>query len=72
MPMTDVPLRLDATIAQALKVRSTMEHRSVDAIVADALREYTSSHPVARERMLALVRAIAQEDASLLNALRDA
>ncbi len=41
-------------------------------IIADALREYSLAHPISREDALAKVRAIANDDASLLKALAEA
>jgi hypothetical protein len=67
-----IAVRVDEATAEQLKLRATIERRSVNEIVGEAIREYSKSHPVSRERMLEMVRAIAREDASLLKALADA
>lgn len=72
MASKQLPLRLDEQTAEQLKLRSTIEKRSMNEIVGDAIREYATAHPVPREELLALVRSIAKEDASLLKALADA
>jgi hypothetical protein len=72
MAMKQIALRVDEVIAEQLKLRATIEHRPVNDIINAAIREYSQSHPVAREDMLTLVRAIAKEDAALLKALADA
>lgn len=71
MSTKQIPIRLDAETADQLKLRSTIEKRSMNEIVGEAIREYSKTHPVSREDMLALVRAIAKEDASLLQALAE-
>jgi hypothetical protein len=71
MALKQIGLRLDEATAEQLKLRATLEHRSVNDIIGDAIREYSKSHPVPRERMLEMVRAIMKEDASLLKALAD-
>jgi hypothetical protein len=72
MAVKQIAVRLDEATAEQLKLRATIEHRSVNDIVGEAIREYAKSHPVPRERMLEMVRAIVKEDASLLKALADA
>jgi|HubBroStandDraft_1064217.scaffolds.fasta_scaffold213344_2 plasmid stability protein len=72
MSPRQVALRLDDEVAEQLKLRAAVEHRSVNEIIGEAIREYTKSHPIPRERMLEMVRAIVKEDASLLQALADA
>lgn len=72
MAVKQIAVRLDEAVAEQLKLRATLEHRSVNDIIGEAIREYAKSHPVSREHMLAMVRAIAKEDASLLKALADA
>lgn len=67
-----IPIRLDEKTAEQLRLRSAVERRSMNEIVGEAVREYSRAHPISRERMLELVRAIAEEDATLLEALRDA
>ena len=69
MALKQINIRVDEETAAQLKLRSTIENRSVNEIVGESLREYSKNHPVSREDMLALVRAIAKEDASLLKAL---
>ena len=71
MSTKQIPIRLDAETADQLKLRSTIERRSMNEIVGEAIREYSKTHPVSREDMLSLVRAIAKEDASLLKALAE-
>jgi len=71
MPVKQIPIRVDVDVIERLKIRSTIEGRSVNEIVNEAIREYTKSHPVSREAMLKLVRAIAREDASILKALAE-
>ena len=72
MATKQIPIRLNEEEAQQLRLRATIEGRSMNEIVGEALREYRATHPIPREQMLALVRAIAKEDASLLKALADA
>jgi hypothetical protein len=67
-----ISLRLDEETARQLKVRSTIEGRSINEIVNTAIAEYAESYPVSREDMLALVRVIAKEDAAILEALAKA
>ncbi len=67
-----VPFRTDEATAAQLKFRASIEDRSVNDIIGDAIREYSKSHPVPREKMLELVRGVAQDDAALLKALADA
>ena len=71
MAVKQVPVRLDAAVAEQLKLRAVIERRPVNEIIAEAIQEYSRSHPVSRERMLEMVRAIAKEDAALLRALAD-
>jgi len=71
MATKQIPIRLDEETAAQLKLRSTIEKRSMNEIVRQAIREYSKTHPVPREEMLALVRAITKEDASLLEALSE-
>jgi hypothetical protein len=66
-----IPIRLDEATAEQLRLRSTIEKRSMNEIVGEAIREYSRAHPIPREEMLALVRAIAREDADLLRALAE-
>lgn len=70
--MRQISLRLDESVAEQLKLRASIERRSVNEIIAEAIKEYSKAHPVSREAMLTLVRAIVKEDASLLKALADA
>ncbi len=72
MALKQLNIRVDEETAAQLKLRSTIEKRSVNEIVGESLREYSKRHPVSRADMLALVRAIAKEDASILKALADA
>lgn len=72
MALKQLNIRVDEAMAEQLKLRSTIEKRSVNEIVGESLREYSRAHPVSREDMLTLVRAIAKEDASLLKALEQA
>lgn len=72
MAVKQVAVRLDTAVAQELKVRAAIEGRSVNEIVNEAIRAYSSTHPVPRERMLAMVRSVAREDEALLRALADA
>jgi len=72
MAAKQIALRVDKSVAEQLKLRAAIERRSVNDIVNTAIREYANSHPVSRDDMLALVRAIVKEDASLLKALADA
>jgi hypothetical protein len=72
MPMKQLNIRVDEHVAEQLKLRSTIEKRSINEIVGASLLEYSKTHPVSREDMLAMVRAIAKEDASLLKALAEA
>jgi hypothetical protein len=72
MAMKQVAVRLEASEHDALKLRSSIERRSINDIVTDAIREYSQRHPISRADMLAMVRSIAKEDASLLKALADA
>lgn len=71
MASRQIALRVDEQVADKLKLRSTIERRSVNEIITAAIAEYEKTHPVSREDMLALVRAIAKEDASLLKALAE-
>ncbi len=71
MANKQVSLRLEKAEHESLKLRSAIERRPVNEIITDAIREYSRSHPIPREDMLAMVRAIAKEDASLLKALAD-
>lgn len=72
MALKQIPIRFDEELAEQLRLRSTVEHRSMNDIVVQAVREYTTKHPISREKMLELVRAIAREDKALLKALADA
>ncbi len=72
MAVKQIAVRIDQATAEQLRLRATIERRSVNEIVGEAIREYSKSHPVSREHMLAMVRAIAKDDASLLKALADA
>jgi len=72
MAQKQLNIRVDEATAAQLKLRSAIEKRSVNEIVGASLREYAKSHPVSRERMLELVRAIAKEDATILKALAEA
>ncbi len=72
MATKQIAIRVDAATSEQLKARASIEHRSVNAIVGDAIREYASAHPVSRAQMLALVRGIVKEDAALLKALAEA
>lgn len=71
MAVKQIPIRVDLEVIEQLKIRSTIEGRSVNEIVNEAIREYTKSHPVSREAMLKMVRAIARDDASILEALAE-
>ena len=44
----------------------------MNEIVGEAIREYAIAHPISRDDMLALARAIAHDDAALLDALAKA
>ena len=72
MAAKQIAIRIDEATVQQLKLRAAIERRSVNEIVGEAIREYSKSHPVSREHILAMVRAIAKDDASLLKALADA
>ena len=72
MAAKQLAVRVDEATAEQLKLRASIERRSVNDIIGEAIREYTKSHPVSREQMLSMVRAIVKEDASLLKALADA
>ena len=72
MARKQINVRVDERTAEQLKLRSTIEKRSINEIIGESLREYTTAHPISREAMLAMVRAIAKEDATLLKALADA
>jgi hypothetical protein len=72
MAVKQIAVRVDEATAAQLKLRATIEHRSVNDIIGEAIREYSKSHPVSRQHMLEMVRAIAKEDASLLKALAEA
>jgi hypothetical protein len=72
MAMKQLAVRVDEATAQQLKLRASFEHRSVNDIVGEAIREYSKAHPISRADMLALVRAIAKEDETLLKALAEA
>lgn len=72
MALKQINVRVDERTAEQLKLRSTIEKRSINEIIGESLREYTTAHPISREAMLAMVRAIAKEDATLLKALADA
>jgi plasmid stability protein len=71
MAVKQLGIRLDPQVIQQLKLRSAIEGRSVNEIVSNAIREYSSAHPVPRAQMLEMVRAIAVEDAELLKALAE-
>jgi hypothetical protein len=71
MAMKQFLVRIDEKVHESLKLRSSIEHRSVNEIVGEAIGEYAKTHPVSREAMLAMVRAIANEDASLLKVLAE-
>ncbi|HEV2741414.1 MAG TPA: hypothetical protein VGU66_22835 [Candidatus Elarobacter sp.] len=72
MAVKQIAVRVDEATAEQLKLRASIERRSVNDIIGEAIREYAKSHPVSREHMLDMVRAIVKEDASLLKALADA
>jgi hypothetical protein len=72
MAPKQIALRVEQEVAEQLKLRASIERRSVNEIINAAIREYATAHPVSREQMLALVRTIAKEDAGLLKALADA
>ena len=72
MALKQINVRVDERIAEQLKLRSTIEKRSINEIIGESLREYITAHPISRDAMLAMVRAIAKEDATLLKALADA
>lgn len=72
MAKQQIPLRLDDTMAEVLRLRAAIENRSMNEIVTDALDAYAKSHPIARENLLKMARMIAKEDAGLLQALADA
>jgi len=71
MAVKQIAVRLEEATAEQLKLRATIERRSVNDIIGEAIQEYSKSHPIPRERMLEMVRAIVKEDASLLKALAD-
>ncbi|MBC5798765.1 MAG: hypothetical protein GIW94_02105 [Candidatus Eremiobacteraeota bacterium] len=62
MALKQIAVRVDEQTADRLKIRASIERRSVNEIVGEAIREYSEKHPVSRKDMLALVRAIAKED----------
>ncbi len=64
-------IRVDKTVHESLKRRSSIEGRSVNEIVGEAIGEYTQAHPISREALLKMARAIAVEDASLLRVLAE-
>jgi len=70
MALKQINVRVDEETAEQLKLRSAIEKRSVNEIVGESLREYAKRHPISRQDMLAMVRAIAREDASLLEELK--
>jgi hypothetical protein len=72
MATKQIAIRVDGDTADELKARAAIERRSVNAIVGDAIREYSALHPVSREQKLALIRGIMKEDAALLKALGEA
>ena len=72
MALKQIAVRLDEATAAQLNLRATIERRSVNEIVCDAIQEYSKSRPVSRERMVEIAHAIAKDDASLLKALADA
>jgi predicted transcriptional regulator len=61
----------DSTIAE-LERQAANEQRTVGEIVVEAVRDYTRRHGREHEDVVALAHAIAREDASLLEALRNA
>jgi hypothetical protein len=67
-----VSLRLEEAQHELLKLRGTFERRSVNEIIADAIREYSERHPISEDDMVTMVRRIMKEDAALLKALADA
>lgn len=71
MALKQIAVRIDQETADRLKIRASIERRSVNEIVGEAIRDYLKTHPVSREDMLTLVRAIAKEDAALLKALAE-
>ncbi len=72
MAVKQIAVRIDEATAEQLKLRAAIERRSVNEIVGEAIREYSNSHPVSREHMLDMVRAIVKDDAAILKALADA
>lgn len=72
MATKQIAIRVDDATNDQLKARANIEHRSVNSIVVDAIHEYGKTHPISREKMLALVRCIVKEDAALLKALSEA
>ena len=54
-----------------LTARAKIEGRSINEIVRAAVREHFDSKPIAREDLLAAVRAIAARDADILKALKE-
>lgn len=72
MATKQIAIRVDDATNDQLKARASIEHRSVNSIVVDAIHEYAKTHPVSREQMLVLVRGIVREDAALLKALAEA
>jgi len=71
MATKQVLLRVDEALHDNLKMRSSIERRSINEIVVEAISEYAKTHPVSREAMLVMARAIAAEDASLLKILAE-
>lgn len=72
MAIKQVAFRLEEGEHGSLKLRATIEKRSMNEIISDAIQEYSRNHPISREDALAIVRAIATEDADLLKALAEA
>ncbi len=66
-----IAVRVSEDVARQLKMRSMIERRSVNVIVGEAIREYSTAHPISRENMLEMVRVIAKEDESLLRVLAE-
>jgi len=67
--MKQLPIELDDRTAHELGLRSTIENRPLEEIVGSAIRDYVDAHPITREGMLTIARAIMAEDADILEAL---
>jgi len=65
-----IPVRLDSETAEELRARASVEGKSMNQVVREALETHFTTKPLSRDQLTAAIERVAKRDSAILEALK--